>query len=311
LSALRSVFFGTPEFAVPILRALAGATDLRLVVTQPDRPSGRGRRPEPPAVALAARELGITVIQPERVAGRAFAAGIREVGPDLLVTAAFGRLLGSSLLAAPRLECLNVHASLLPAFRGAAPIARAILDGATATGVSIMRMAAELDAGPVFCREVVAIGPDETTGELTTRLAEAGAAALIGLVGGLPGIEPEEQDHARATWAPALDKAEGRMVWERSAAALHAHVRGMHPWPGAFTILGDQPLKVHRAAVAEREGAFGLAGTVLAHSSAGLDVACGEGVLRLLELQSPGRRRLGPAEFHAGRRVEAGTSLAT
>ena len=308
---MRSIFFGTPQFSVPILRALAGATDLRLVVTQPARPSGRGRgrRPDPPAVARAAGELGITVIQPERVAGKAFAARIREVGPDLLVTAAYGKLLGRGLLAAPRLECLNVHASLLPAFRGAAPIARAILHGATETGVSIMRMAAELDAGPVFFREVVAIRTDETTGELTARLAEIGAAALVRLVEGLPGIEPQEQDHSRATWAPALRKEEGLMDWVRDAATLHAHVRGMHPWPGAFTVMGGEPLKIHRTAVVERESAFGAAGTALEHSAAGLDVACGKGVLRLLELQRPGRKRLGPAAFFAGRRIEAGRVL--
>ncbi len=306
---LGCVFFGTPKFAVPIMRALAMATDIRLVVTQPDRPVGRGRQMESPPVARAARELGIETLQPERVAGRSFASIVREREPDLLVTAAYGKLLGRGLLEAPSLECLNVHASLLPAYRGAAPVARAILDGVERTGVSIIRMAAELDAGPVFLREAVAVRPEETTGELTARLAEVGAEALLRVVGDLPGIEPEEQEHSLATWAPALRKEEGSVNWSRSATVLHAHVRGMHPWPSAFSGLDGEPLKIHRAAVIEADGSFGAPGTVLGHSVEGLDVACGWGVLRLLDLQLPGKKRLDPKAFYSGRRLETGRLL--
>lgn len=306
---LSSVFFGTPRFAVPILRALAAVTDVRSVVTQPDRAAGRGRKQEPPPVARAARELGIDVLQPERVAGRIFADLVRERGPDLLVTAAYGRLLGRGLLDVPRLDCLNVHASLLPAYRGAAPIARAVIDGVEETGVSIMRMAEGLDAGPVFLREAVLVGPDETAGELAVRIAEVGAVALVRVVENLPGSDPVEQDHSLATWAPALRKEEGLVDWNRGATELHAHVRGMHPWPCAFTALGGESLKIHRSTVAEREGTFGAAGTVLTHSTAGLDVACGRGVLRLLDLQLPGRKRLEAVSFFSGRRVPMGTVL--
>jgi len=305
----RSVFFGTSEFSVPSLRALAAATDLRLVVTRPHRPAGRGRRPSPPAVFRVATELGIDVIQPERARGAAFTAVICELEPDLLVTAAFGGLLSPGLLETARLECLNVHASLLPAYRGAAPVARAILDGASRTGVSIIRMVRELDAGPVFLSEAVPVDPDETAGGLTARLAEVGARALVRVIEGLPGLQPAEQDHSLATWAPPLGKEEGFVDWSRDETALHAHVRGMHPWPCAFTVLHGESLRIHGAKVVEERGALGVPGTVLAHSPAGLDVACGRGALRLLELQLPGKRRLGPAEFFAGRRIEAGTLL--
>jgi methionyl-tRNA formyltransferase len=304
-----SVFFGTPQFAVPALRALAAITEVRLVVTQPDRPAGRGRKPEASAVALAAAGLGLETIKPERVAGREFAARIRELGPDLLVTAAYGKLLGRGLRGAARLECLNVHASLLPAYRGAAPVARAILDGARTAGVSIMRMEAELDAGPVFLRAAVAVGPEESAGELTLRLAEVGSAALTRVIADLPGAAPEAQDHSLATWAPALRKEEGLVDWSREADALHAHVRGMHPWPCAFTVLRGEVLKIHRGAVAEEAGVFGAPGTVLAHTAAGVEVACGRGVLRLSELQLPGRKRLDPEAFFAGRRLEPGLVL--
>lgn len=309
----RAVFMGTPGFAVPCLRAVAASTDLALVVTQPDRPAGRGRRLEPPPVKIAALGLGATVVQPETTRGGAFLHRIAGCAPDVIVTAAFGRILGRRLLASPRLGCLNVHASLLPAYRGAAPIARAILNGEATTGVSIMRMEAGLDTGPVYRSAKLAIAEDETAGGLTERLAALGAQLLAATLEALARGDlapPIPQDHARASFAPPLGKGEGRIDWARPAPQLHAHVRGMHPWPCAAFSFDGQGVKVHRAAVLTAERMAGARpGEVLDHTSAGLDVACGLGALRLLELQLPGRKRLDAASFRAGFRFEAGTLL--
>jgi methionyl-tRNA formyltransferase len=309
-AGLATVFMGTPEFAVPSLRALASETELRLVITQPDRPVGRGRKPASPPVKLAAEEIGAAVEQPERTKGRRFAERIGELEPDLIVTAAFGRMLGRRLLSVPRFGCLNVHASLLPRYRGAAPINRAILDGAERTGVSIAKMVQSLDAGPVYLRESVEIGPEETAGELAERLSRVGAEALLRVLREIGGIEPEPQEPDLVSWAPQLRKAEGRVDWSLAAGRVHDHVRGMHPWPCAFTELDERRLRIHRCEVLEADGRHAeRPGEVIAHGSAGLDVACGRGAVRLLELQLPGRKRLDSARFHAGCRLEPGTLL--
>jgi methionyl-tRNA formyltransferase len=311
---LRAVFMGTPEFAVPSLRAVAEAAELALVVTQPDRPAGRGRRLEPPPVKTAALELGARLVQPDTTRGGAFLERVAACAPDVIVTAAFGRILGRRLLAVPRLACLNVHASLLPAYRGAAPIARAILNGERRTGVSIMRMEAGLDTGPVYRAAAVTIGDEETAGELTERLAGLGARLVAETLADFARGDvatPAPQDEARASFAPPLEKREGRVDWTRSAAELHAHVRGMHPWPCAAFTFGDQDIKVHRAVVLDAEVVFpAQPGEVLDHSRAGVDVACGRGALRVLDVQMPGKKRLDAASFHAGFRFEKGALLA-
>jgi methionyl-tRNA formyltransferase len=306
---LNSVFMGTPAFAVPVLRRLAAISEVRLVVTQPDRPVGRGRKLTPPPVKLAAAELGLPVEQPAVVKGRRFAARIADHAPDVVVTAAFGRILGPALLETPRFGCLNVHASLLPAYRGAAPINHAILAGERQTGVSIMRMAEGLDTGPIHRATALPIDPDETAGELTERLAELGAETLAQVLGELGEREPVPQDEARASWAPMLAKADGEIDWRRPARSLHDQVRGLNPWPGAFSFLDGEPLKVHRSALLETAAGAAEPGTVTAHSAVGLDVACGDGVLRLLELQLPGKKRLDARSFHAGTRLAEGVVL--
>jgi methionyl-tRNA formyltransferase len=306
---LASVFMGTPDFAVPVLGALARVSDLRLVVTQPDRPVGRGRRVEPPPVKVAAAELGVPLIQPPKVTGRRFAARIATREPDVLVTAAFGRILGRKLLVVPRLGCLNVHASLLPSYRGAAPINWAILNGEPRTGVSIVKMVEQLDAGPVYRTAETAIEPDESAGELSVRLSRLGADALVEVLEHLGDLEPAAQDEALVSWAPLLKKADGVIDWALAADRLGDHVRGMHPWPCASTLVDGQQLKVHRARVLRADGTQGTPGTVLRHSSEGLDVACGRGTLRLVDLQLPGKKRLDARQFHAGRQIPAGTGL--
>jgi len=310
-SKLRSIFMGTPEFAVPSLRAVARATDLQLVVTQPDRPSGRGQRLEPPPIKRAAIELGIAVVQPETVKGGAFRASLAACAPDVVVTAAFGRILGRRVLDLPRYGCLNVHASLLPAYRGAAPVAWAIRNGEEVSGVSIMRMDAGLDTGPVFSTLRVPILPEETAGELTGRLAGFGAELLAKVLAALPAAPiPAPQDEALATNAPSLTKGDGRIDWRLPARSVHAHVRAMHPWPCATTSVGGEVVKVHRVALVDATGApSARPGEVVEHSPAGVDVACGVGAVRLLELQMPGKRRLDAASFRAGMRFERGTVL--
>jgi methionyl-tRNA formyltransferase len=311
ISKLRSIFMGTPEFAVPILRAVAEATDLRLVVTQPDRPAGRGRRLEPPPIKRAAIGLGVEVAQPETVKGGGFRALLAARAPDIVVTAAFGRILGRRVLDLPRLGCLNVHASLLPAYRGAAPVAWAIRNGEEVSGVSIMRMDVGLDTGPVYRAAKIPILPEESAGELTGRLARAGAELLEGVLADLPsGLVPVPQDEAFASAAPSLTKEEGRIDWRLPARSVHAHIRGMHPWPCATTMFGGEIVKVHRAALVDAGSApSARPGEVVEHSRDGVDVACGSGVVRLIELQMPGKRRLDAASFRAGVRFERGTLL--
>jgi len=306
---LVTVFMGTPRFAVPALRALANATDLRLVVTQPDRPAGRGRVMEPPPVKVAALDLGLEVIQPEVVKGRRFAELVARLSPDVLVTAAFGRILGPALLRTPRLGCLNVHASILPAYRGAAPVNRAIAAGERVTGVSVMAMEEGLDSGPVYGVALTEIDPDETAGELTERLAGIGAAKLVEVLDQIEVLEPIPQDHARATYAPPLEKADGVIDWARPAARVHDLIRGVHPWPCATTALGGQILKVHRAILLRPSGAIAPAGRVVAHGPDGIDVACLEGAVRLCEVQLPGKRKLPADAFYAGRKLEIGSVL--
>ncbi len=305
----RVVFFGTPEFAVPILEALHREAEVALVITQPDRPSGRGRKPKPPPVKIAAERLGVEVVQPDVVKGRRFTARIATYNPDFVVTAAFGRLLGRSLLSAPEWACLNVHASLLPRYRGAAPANWAILRGERESGVSIVKMIEELDAGPVFSVVRTQIGEEETAGELLVRLAALGAETLLDTLRRFDNLSPEDQNPSEVSWAPVLKKKDGVVDWKRSAPELHHHVRGMSPWPTATTRLQSDPLKIHGARVVEEDGNQGLPGTVLHTSDKGIDVACGGGVLRLVDVQAAGRKRMPASVFIAGTRIDRGVKL--
>jgi methionyl-tRNA formyltransferase len=313
----RIVFMGSPEFAVPALRSLAGAGMAPvLVVTPPDRPAGRGRRLKPTAVAEAAAELGLPVLKTADVNGRDARDEVGSATPDVIVTAGFGQKLGGAILALPPKGCLNLHASALPLYRGASPIAAAIRDGATETGVTLFRMDAELDRGPVVAMRKAPIGPDDTVEEVTARLGEAGADLLVRtLPGWIAGeIAPVEQDHARATYVPRLTKEDGAVAFDRPAARVRDHVRAMTPWPGATTRwlspTGREPvpLVLHRAAVLE--GAEPPAGTppgqVLEAGKDGIDVACAGGVLRVLRLQVPGGKPMSAREFLNGRPVVAG-----
>lgn len=303
----RIAFFGTPEFAVPALEALHGEAEIVVVVTQPDRRAGRGRKLVSPPVKTAALRLGLHVVQPETIKGSTFACELEAHAPDFIVTAAFGRLLGPKLLALPRRDCLNVHASLLPRHRGAAPVNWAILAGDKETGISIMRMEEGLDTGPVFRAARMPIAPEEDAGALLARLAVLGARVLVEVVREHASLEPVAQDHGQATWAPRLTKSDGAIDWSRDAVDLANHVRGMSPWPTAHTRHEGEVVRVHaarHAAAVLEESA--IPGTIIALGSSGIDVACGSGVLRLIELQAEGKRRLGAAEYLLGARLESG-----
>jgi methionyl-tRNA formyltransferase len=293
----RIVFAGTPEFAVPALEALlVQGYGVAGVYTQPDRPAGRGRRLTPGPVKRAALAHGLPVYQPASLKGPDARAGLAALAPDLLVVVAYGLLLPRAVLELPARGCVNIHASLLPRWRGAAPIQRALLAGDTETGISIMQMEAGLDTGPVLRVRHCPIGPRDTGGSLHDRLAGLGAETLLeALPGILAGTAPRTvQDGSLATYARKLEKAEARIDWTRPAPELERLVRAFDPWPVAHTRYRGGSLRVWDAVARPGQG---QPGRVLACGHAGIDVGCGTGVLRLLRLQLPGRRVLAPAEL--------------
>ncbi|MES1240382.1 MAG: methionyl-tRNA formyltransferase [Acidobacteriota bacterium] len=309
----RIIFFGTPEFAVPTLAALveAGRSPLR-VVTQPARPVGRGHRLQDPPVAAWARERGLPVAQPEKVRDPAFLDEMRELAPDVAVVVAFGQIFPRDLLALPRLGCVNVHASLLPRWRGAAPIQAAISAGDARTGVTTMLMEAGLDTGPMLLDEEAEIGPEETAGELSLRLADMGGRLLVRTLERLEAgdLAPRPQEADAATYAPRLTRDSGRVDWTRPAPEIAARLRAFTPWPGLSAMLDGEPLKLVRVGVLQ-ETTQAAPGTFLGMRDGRLAVACGEGsVLGLAELQRPGRKPLRGSDFANGERsLAAGVTL--
>jgi methionyl-tRNA formyltransferase len=304
---LRIVYFGTPAFAVPSLVALIRSRHQVLaVVSQPDRPRGRGQHVQTTPTHQVAEAHGIPVLQPQKIREEAFLSTIRDYAPDLGVVAAFGRILPDALLAIPRLGMINVHASLLPKYRGAAPIQRAVLAGERETGVSIMRVVTELDAGPTFATAVIPIGPDETSGDVEARLALLGAETLVPVVDDLAAGRAVEtpQDDSRATLAPKVTKAESEIDWTPPARVVHDKVRGLQPWPLASTHLAGIRYVVRRTErVLEHSR---TPGSIVRAAGDDLVVACGDGALRILEIQPEGRRTMTAREFLAGRRLTAG-----
>ena len=310
---LRIVFFGTPEFAVPTLQALMASThQVVLVVTQPDRPRGRGQKITPGPVRQCADAASIPVVQPETLRDPEIRRHLEATPWDLGVVAAYGRLLPSWLLALPRLGLINVHASLLPRYRGASPIHHAVLHGDPETGVTIMRVVQALDAGAMLATVRVAIGPDETTSDVEPRLAAAGASLLVDTVNRLAEgpIEEVAQNDSEATYAPRIRKEDGRIDWSQSAEVIHNLIRGLTPWPRAYTSGPRGRLILHASRVVPGPGTVALPGTVLTASpSEGLTVATGRGTLAVLTLQSEGGRALEAPLFLSGHPLPPGTRL--
>jgi methionyl-tRNA formyltransferase len=306
----RTVFFGTPEFAVPTLAALHELTHVVGVVCQPDRHAGRGMRLQPPPVKRAALERGLDVYQPERVRNGELEARLRALEADAAVVAAYGRILPAGVLRAPRLGCLNLHASILPYYRGAAPIQWCLLDGRSETGISLMQMDEGMDTGPVYSVRKLPIPPEMNAGELTLALAELAAdvvrhelqAALRGELQALP------QEHAAATSAPPITREQARIDWQRSSRQLADQVRAFAPTPGAFTSLGERRLKVLQARAGQGGGATAAPGTLLL-GPAGVEVACGAGTLVLERAQLEGRTAQSARDLLNGRVLEVGQRL--
>jgi methionyl-tRNA formyltransferase len=308
---MRILFWGTPEFAVPSLRALDDeGFDVVAVVTQPDRPAGRGRRPRASQVKSVALDLGIDVLDPARPKGPEVLAQIRALEPDISVVVAYGHILGLDVLAVPRMGSINVHASLLPELRGAAPINWAIARGHEKTGVTIMRMAKEMDAGAIIHQVEEPILSDETASELSIRLSELGAEALVEALALLSAgaAKEREQDHALATFAPKIDRETARIDWGRPALEVSRLVRAMDEVPGAWTTFAGEPLKLFRPRLESWVGPAAAAGTILS-IDAGLLVAAGNAAVGFAEVQPAGGRRMNAADWLRGSRLAAGQRL--
>jgi len=301
---LRVVFAGTPPFAAQALDALADAGhEIPLVLTQPDRPAGRGLKLTPSAVALAAARRGLALHKPRTLKEATALAPLRDAHPDVMVVAAYGLLLPQAVLDIPSRGCLNIHASLLPRWRGAAPVQRAILAGDAVTGITIMQMDAGLDTGPVLGREEVPIGADEDAGTLTSRLAAVGARSIVAALRDLVHRVPHAQDDARATYASKITPSEAALDWTRPAPELARHVRAFNPVPGAFTRLDGEIVKVWGAAPVEGHGE---PGAVLDDPAGRLVVACGSGAVELRLVQRAGGRRVAGSDFLRGAQLGAG-----
>lgn len=309
---LRAGFMGSPDFAVPSLHAVRRACDLRVVVCQPDKPAGRGRKLTPPAVKQAALEFGVPIEQPRKMKDGSLAARLQEHDLDVIVVVAFGRILQADILTLPRYGCLNVHGSILPKWRGAAPIQRSVLAGDTETGISLMAMDEGLDTGPVYRIAKTPIDPLETSGELFERLSKLGATMLEAFLGEFPDVPaPQEQEHDAATHAAMLAKDDGRVDWTQPSGVVINHIRGMDPWPVAYSYRGDDRVKLYRASPSTRGNSLtdAVPGQVLAVDAHGMHVVTGEGVVCVAEVQPPGKRRMAAHAYAAGRRWQAGECL--
>jgi methionyl-tRNA formyltransferase len=306
---LRILFFGTPAFAVPALAALmASPHPVVGLVTRPDRPRGRGQPVVPPPAKTTALARGLFVVQPDRLKDPATLESLRALTPDLGVVAAYGRLLPQPVIDVPRLGTINVHASLLPRWRGAAPIQRAILAGDTTTGVTIMRVVLALDAGPVLAQASTNIDPDETSPELEARLARLGAELLVTTVSRLAtGVVAEiAQDERLVTYAPRLERAERRLDWARPARAVHNCIRGLQPWPLASSRLGDHRVIFHRSTVDHERPLEAPPGTIVSLDADAFSVAALPGAVRISRLQEEGRAIMSGRAYLNGRRSGVG-----
>jgi methionyl-tRNA formyltransferase len=302
---------GTPQFAVPSLEVVSDGDDrLVLVVTQPDRPKGRGREPVPSPVKITALERKLEIAQPEKVSDAKFLNTIEKIAPDLVVVVAFGQLLPKALLDIPPMGCVNTHASILPKYRGAAPINWAILKGEKITGITTMLLDEGMDSGDILLTKETPIGDNESAGELAKRLSLIAAELLIETIGGIKdkSIRPIPQDHSKKTLAPILKKEDGFINWSKTPIEIKNHVRGMSPWPVATTRLFGETIKIYR--VEELEGEVKTdPGVVVGTKSDGIVVSALGGNIVIKELQAPGKKRMLAAEFIRGRKVEVGTKF--
>lgn len=308
----RLIFMGTPEFALPTLTALIhDGHSVLAVVTQPDRPKGRGKRLTPSPVKELALKHGIEVLQPEKASDADFCDQVRGKTPDLIIVVAFGQILRKQLLAIPRWGVINIHGSLLPAYRGAAPIQGALMNNEPGTGLTVMRMDEGLDTGPILFQEEVPISPDETAGQLHDRLARIAGDLMVRSLKHMAenSIEERPQDHARATYAPKIEKGMSHIDWRQSASRVSALIRALDPRPGAFTTFQGQEIKLFAARVMDEALQDGVPGRVVGYAGECLLIETGEGVVGIREIQYPGKKRLTAGDFLRGFSLPEGTEL--
>lgn len=307
---MRIVFMGTPDFAVPCLEAICREHDVVAVYSQPDRPKGRGKKVQFPPVKEAAVKHEIPVYQPEKLKTDEAYEALKALEPDCIVVVAYGQILSKRFLDLPKYGCINVHASLLPAYRGAAPINWAIVNGEKLTGVTTMHMDVGLDTGDMIHKSEVAISPDMIAGELHDLLAEAGAELIVKTLDALEsGDAPrEKQDENKSSYASMMDKKMSRIDWEMSAQTVHNRIRGFNPWPVAYTDYKGTRMKIYRSKVVEKHRET-EPGTIIEVSPEGMLVATGEGVLNILEIQVPGSKRMTVKDYILGHELDAGTKL--
>ena len=313
--SMRIVFMGTPEFAAPSLEALLHSEDTVVgVVTQPDRPKGRGGALTSSPIKAICQQKQIPFLQPLKMKDPGFLDALRAWKPDLIAVTAFGRILPSVILDLPPQGCVNVHASLLPKYRGAGPIQWAIINAERETGITTMLMDAGMDTGAILLQERVLIGPEETAGSLSTTLAEVGGRLLVETIRGLKDgtVTPQPQDHTQATLAPLLQKEDGAIDWTLPATSIANRVRGLWPWPGAFTYAGDERWTIVRAAAMDRDSEIGTAaapGTILAINKDDILILTGQGLLGITELQPANSRRMSVQSYVAGHPLSPGLVL--
>lgn len=307
---MRVVFMGTPDFSVSALDAIHQAHEIVMVVTQPDRPRGRGKKVHPSPVKKRAMELGLPVYQPDRLRDPEAILKVIEAEAEVMVIVAFGQILPKEILDAPTYGCINIHASLLPKYRGAAPIHRAILAGDLTTGVTIMKMDVGLDTGDMYLAESIPISESMTTGELHDALSEMGARLIVDVLGGLTQgrTDATPQEDSKANYAAKISKAEAEIDWKKDAKSIHNQIRAFDPFPGAWSRNGETKLKVF-ASTCQSEDSKGKPGEVLAVSKNGILVQTGAGSLLIREIQAPGKRRMTVEEFLRGNTLEKGVVL--
>lgn len=309
--SMRIVFMGTPEFAVPSLNALLQSGDQVVgVVSQPDRPKGRGHQLVAPPVKLVAERAGIPVLQPLKIRTPEFLQALSAWQPDLIAVAAYGRILHTPILQLPPMGCVNVHGSLLPKYRGAAPVQWAVINGEAKTGITTMLMDEGMDTGAMLLQEELEILPDDTTGTLAPRLAELGGRLLVDTITQLKAgrLTPKKQDEGLATLAPLLKKEDGLIDWTMKATALANRVRGLSPWPGAYTFLGEERWNIWKA-VSHVDTMTDKPGTIVTANKQAILVATGDGLLDIREIQTANSKRMSMAQFLAGHHVTVGMRL--
>lgn len=309
---MKIVYMGTPDFAVPPLKALVeNKYQITAVVTQPDRPKGRSKTPAPSPVKETALQYGLSVYQPEKIRAAESIAYLKELNPDIIVVAAFGQIIPQEILDLPKYGCINIHASLLPKYRGASPIQRAVIDGEKEAGVTIMKMGMGLDTGDMISQAKVTLRPDETGGSLFDTLAQLGADLLVRTLPSIfdgSAVYEKQPEESPTPYASMITKQMGRMDFTKSAAELERLVRGLNPWPSAYTSLNGKTLKVWKSFVSN-EKTDAAPGTVLKAGADGISVACADSVLVLTEIQLEGKKRMETEAFLRGHKIEAGIVL--